>query len=160
MIEPSGGRAGVHGLKWLNAGYNLEQIESLRQRLMYQKDIGRVERAMRQFGITVKREYEFIASQVNRYISDPKLKITVLQAAAIDPTRLISGTKETQAARHMFVGGVPPEARRPSPSFPPKHVPRNEGLGGTEGGRRGVGREGQILPEQRVITGDTRFNPH
>ena len=70
MIEPSGGRAGVHGLKWLNAGYNLEQIESLRQRLMYQKDIGRVERAMRQFGITVKREYEFITSQVNRYISN------------------------------------------------------------------------------------------
>ena len=54
----------------------------------------------------LKREYEFIASQVNRYISDPKLKITALQAAAIDPTRLISGTKETQAARHMFVDGV------------------------------------------------------
>ena len=65
MIEPSGGRAGVHGLKWLNVGYNLEQIESLRQRLMSQKDIGRVERAMREFGITVKRDVIQLVKQYN-----------------------------------------------------------------------------------------------
>lgn len=65
MIQPSGGRAGVHGLKWLNAGYNLEQIESLRQQLLAQKDIGRVQRAMRKCGITVKRDVIQLVKQYN-----------------------------------------------------------------------------------------------
>jgi hypothetical protein len=52
-------------------------------------------------------EYEFVAEQVNRYINQPKLKISKLQAAAIDPTRYVRpGAKDTEAALHMFVDGV------------------------------------------------------
>ncbi|MGB0384760.1 MAG: hypothetical protein ACPGWR_08065 [Ardenticatenaceae bacterium] len=197
-----GGRAGVRVDGWQQAGYNLEELESLRQHFLRQNDIGAVQRAMRQVGISVDRatlhlvkrynfdsqgigfsylnfaawrrlvsgkgtigdatyivhemaeikelrgiqqqtsfdfmgkgvqklprkprrrwesdfdryyklshskaleaEYEFLIKEVNRYVSDPKLKITKLQAAAIDPTRRIKGF-ETEAARHMFVDGV------------------------------------------------------
>ena len=55
----------------------------------------------------LEAEYEFVTEQINRYINDPKLKITKLQAAAIDPTRYVRhGIKITEAARHMFVDGV------------------------------------------------------
>ncbi|MGB0386574.1 MAG: hypothetical protein ACPGWR_17330 [Ardenticatenaceae bacterium] len=204
MILPSGGRAGVYGHQWIKAGYNLDEIEQLRQELLSRNDYGPVQRALQKMGISVKRsiiqavkrynfdssgiaytyenytawrrlatskgtigdvayviheiaevkeleriqsetgfdfmgraykkltkkrraqwmhdfnryyypahsialerEYEFIAEEVNRYISDPNLKITRLQAAAIDPTRLLNlRTKETEAAKHMFVDGV------------------------------------------------------
>ena len=48
-----GGRAGVHVGGWLNAGYNLEDLESLRQELLRRKDIRSVQRAMRQVGLAV-----------------------------------------------------------------------------------------------------------
>lgn len=198
-----GGRVGPYMDGWLKAGYNFEQLESLRQKLLRQNDIGSVQRAMRQVGISVDRgtlylvkrynfdsqgigfgysnftawrrlvtgrgtigdasyivheiaevkelqriqqqtnfdfmglgverlsrkprrqwesdfdryykrshskaleaEYEFLIKEINPYIPDPKLKITKLQAAAIDPTRRIKGI-ETEAARHMFIDGVP-----------------------------------------------------
>ena len=199
-----GGRAGIHVDGWEKSGYNLDDLESVRQHLLRQNDIGPVQRAMQQVGITVDRatvqlvkrynfdsqgigfiyrnltawrrlasgkgtisdaaymvheiaevkelqriqqqtgfdfigqgverlsrrqlgqwksdfdryyrlshskaleaKYEFVAKEINRYINVPKLKITRLQAAAIDPTRYVKhGTKETEAARHMFVDGV------------------------------------------------------
>lgn len=56
----------------------------------------------------LEREYEFIASQVNRYINEPKLKVSKLQSAAIDPTRYRSPiVEETETSWYMFVGGVP-----------------------------------------------------
>lgn len=197
-----GGRAGPYMDGWLKAGYNVEELESLRQQLLRQNDIGPVQRAMRQVGISVDRatlhlvkrynfdsqgigfsylnftawrrlvtgrgtigdasyivheiaevkelqriqqqtnfdfiglgvdrlsrkprrrwesdfdryyklshskaleaEYEFLIEEINAYIPDTKLKITKLQAAAIDPTRRIKGL-ETEAARHMLVDGV------------------------------------------------------
>ena len=204
MILLSGGRAGVYGNEWIKAGYNLDQIEQLRQVLLSRNDYGQVQRALQEIGVSVKRsmiqaikrynfdssgiaytyenhtawrrlatskgtigdvayliheiaeveelqriqsetgfdfmgksyyqwtkkrrgqwmhdfnryyypahsialqqEYEFIAEQVNRYISNPKLNVSRLQAAAIDPTRLSNlRTKETEAAKHMFVDGV------------------------------------------------------
>jgi hypothetical protein len=55
----------------------------------------------------LEAEYEFVTQQINRYINDPKLKITKLQAAAIDPTRYVRpGAEDTEAALHMFVDGV------------------------------------------------------
>lgn len=55
----------------------------------------------------ISAEYEFVAEQVNRYINDRKLKLTKLQAAAIDPTRRITpSAKETEAAEHMFIDGI------------------------------------------------------
>ena len=204
IIEVGGGRAGVHEYDFANAGYNLDQLESLRQQLLRRNDIGQVQKAMQQLGIKVARnilhavkrynfdsqgigfrydnytswrrlatgsgtigdaaylvheiaeveelqriqrqtgfdfmgrnvdalprskrlqwpsdfdryyneahskalsaEYEFVAEQVNRYINDRKLKLTKLQAAAIDPTRRIKpSAKETEAAEHMFVNGI------------------------------------------------------
>ena len=199
-----GGRAGIHIDGWLKAGYNLDDLESIRQHLLRQNDIASIQRAMRQVGIIVDRatvhlvkrysfdsqgigfsyrnitgwrrlasgkgiigdaayivheiaevqelqriqqqtgfdfmgqsvpklprrqlaqwksdfdryyrqshskaleaEYDFVVKEINRYINIPKLKITRLQAAAIDPTRYVKhGTKETEAARHMFVDGI------------------------------------------------------
>ena len=74
MIQPSGGRAGVRGKEWLNAGYSLEKIESLRQQLLAQNDIGRVLKALREFGISVRRD---IIQAVKRYNFDsPKIAFT------------------------------------------------------------------------------------
>jgi len=50
-----GGRAGIHVGGWLKAGYNLDELESVRQHLLRQNDIAAIQRAMRQVGITVDR---------------------------------------------------------------------------------------------------------
>lgn len=193
----------------MQAGYKLHQIESLRQKLLSQNDVGKVQRALRKLGMRVQRniiqavknyifdsqgiaftypnyiawrrlvtkkgmigdaafmvhemaeieelqriqrqtgfdfmgrkvshsrysskrsrrerkrwptdfnryykeahskaleaEYRFIASQVES-VTNGAIKISFLQAAAIDPTRYISPrTNETEAARHMFVDGM------------------------------------------------------
>ena len=54
----------------------------------------------------LKAEYEFLAEQVTQ-VTNGRVKISKFQAAAIDPTRRIGGkTEDTEAARHMFIGGV------------------------------------------------------
>ena len=55
MMEQSGGRAGPHEFGFLQAGYELDQIEGLRQELLSQNDVGKVQKAIRKLGIRVKR---------------------------------------------------------------------------------------------------------
>lgn len=208
FIEHGGGRAGAHELDFLEAGHELDEIDSLRQELLSQNDVGKVQRALRKLGIRVqpniiqavknyifdsqgiaftyenyaawrrlvtgkgvigdaaflvhemaevkelqriqretgfdfmgrkafdstyprsrrerkrwqsdfKRyyrqahskalevEYRFIASQVET-VTNGVIKISFLQAAAIDPTRRIKrGLKETEAALYLLVDGAP-----------------------------------------------------
>jgi hypothetical protein len=204
MIEQSGGRAGPNEFDFVNAGYKLDEIEPLRQQLLSQNDVGKVQKAIRKLGLRVKRgiiqavknynfdsqglgftyenyaawrrlatgkgtigdaaylvheiaeveelqriqretgfnfmgrnfnrltrkqrkrwrsdflayflsshskalekEYEFVAEQVNLYIDDEPLKLSKLQAAAIDPTRRIKdSTGDTEAWRYMLVEGI------------------------------------------------------
>ena len=199
IIKHSGGRAGLHEYGWVKAGYNLDEVESLRQELLARKDVGKVQQALRELGVGVKRdiiqavknynfdsqglgfiydnytawrrlatgrgtigdvaylvhemteveqlqqiqretgfdfygppdlrklsraerqrwesdfdryyrqshskalekEYNFIAKEVNRYIANPKWKLSFLQAAAIDPTR------DDEALTYMHFEGVP-----------------------------------------------------
>lgn len=55
----------------------------------------------------LEAEYEFIAEQVFK-VTNRRVKISTLQAAAIDPTRLIGdGTEDTEAYRYMLVDGMP-----------------------------------------------------
>lgn len=56
MIEHSGGRAGVHEYGWVLADYNLNDIESLRQELLRQNDIGQIQKAMQKLGIRIRRD--------------------------------------------------------------------------------------------------------
>lgn len=57
--------------------------------------------------IALEAEYKFIAQQVIE-VSNGRVKISFLQAAAIDPTRHIrDGAEETEAALHLFVEGRP-----------------------------------------------------
>jgi hypothetical protein len=54
----------------------------------------------------LKAEYQFVAQQIIK-VTNGTVTISVLQAAAIDPTRYISlRTNETEAARHMIVDGM------------------------------------------------------
>jgi len=61
----SGGRAGPYMDGWLTAGYNLEELESLRQQLLRQNDMGSVQRAMRQVGISVDRATLHLVKRYN-----------------------------------------------------------------------------------------------
>lgn len=54
-IIHGGGRAGPHEWGWVAAGYDLDQVESLRLQLLAQNDYGQVQKAMQQVGITVDR---------------------------------------------------------------------------------------------------------
>lgn len=55
----------------------------------------------------LEAEYQFIAEQVFK-ITNGRVKISTLQAAAIDPTRLIGdNTEDTEAFRYMLVDGMP-----------------------------------------------------
>ena len=56
IIEYSGGRAGIHEYGWLNAGYELKKVESLRQELLSQNDVGKIQQALAKLGIRVKRD--------------------------------------------------------------------------------------------------------
>lgn len=201
ITDHSGGRAGVHEVVFFQAGYALNKIEPLRQNLIRQNDIGKVQRALRKLEIKVKRdiiravkvynfdsqglaftyenyaawrrlatgrgrigdaayliheiaeveelryiqsqtsfnfmkrdfkrfrelkrwqddferyyrqahskaleaEYQFIVLQLFN-VTNGRLNISFLHAAAIDPTRYVSlRTKETEAAKYMFVDGV------------------------------------------------------
>lgn len=203
IAEHGGGRAGVHDFGWRGAGYNLDEVEPLRQKLLRANDYGQVQKAMRQLGINVDRailqavkrynfdsqgvgfrydnytswrklatgkgtigdaaylvheiaevkelqriqqksgfdfmgryfdtlprrrqgpwrhdfnryykashskaleaEYEFVVEQIIK-VTNGSVKISIFQAAAIDPTRYVKpGSKDTEAARHMFVDGV------------------------------------------------------
>lgn len=55
MIEYSGGRAGVHEYGWARAGYKRDEIESLRQQLLSQNDVGKIQQALHKLGIRTKR---------------------------------------------------------------------------------------------------------
>ena len=66
-MEQSGGRAGPHEFGFAQAGYELDQIEGLRQELLSQNDVGKVQRALRKLGITVKRN---IIQAVKNYVFD------------------------------------------------------------------------------------------
>lgn len=65
FIEHGGGRAGPHELGFVQAGYELDQIDSLRQTLLSQNDVGKVQRALRKLGILGKRD---IIQAVKNYI--------------------------------------------------------------------------------------------
>ena len=55
----------------------------------------------------LEKEYSFVAEQVNLYIDDEELKLSKLQAAAIDPTRRIKDQSgDTEAWRYMLVEGM------------------------------------------------------
>jgi len=55
-IEQSGGRAGLHEFGWLQAGYDLDEVESIRQTLLRQNDYGKVQQALQKLGIEVRRD--------------------------------------------------------------------------------------------------------
>ena len=55
MIEQSGGRAGPNEFGFIEAGYNQDEIEPLRQQLLSQNDVGKVTGAIRKLGLRVKR---------------------------------------------------------------------------------------------------------
>ena len=55
MIEQGGGRAGLHEEGWSRAGYKPDEIDRLRLELIRQNDVGKVQRAMRKLGISLKR---------------------------------------------------------------------------------------------------------
>ena len=203
MVEHGGGRAGIHNFGWRRAGYNLDELEPLRQQLLRANDYGQVQKSMRQLGINVDRatlqavkrynfdsqgvgfrydnytswrklatgkgtigdaaylvheiaevkelqriqqksgfdfmgkyfdtlprrrqgpwkhdfnryykashskaleaEYEFVVEQIIK-VTNGSVKISVLQAAAIDPTRRVRlGSEDTEAALHMLVDGM------------------------------------------------------
>lgn len=67
MIEYSGGRAGPNEYGWIQAGYQPEQIEDLRQQHLSQKDAGKIQRALQKLGLIVKRT---TIESVKRYIFD------------------------------------------------------------------------------------------
>lgn len=55
----------------------------------------------------LEAEYDFIAEQVVN-ATNGRVKISRLQAGAIDPTRLIKhGSEETEAALYLLVDGIP-----------------------------------------------------
>lgn len=55
----------------------------------------------------LKKEYEFVVKQI-RQVTNGRVKISKLQAAAIDPTRRIrDGAEETEGALHLLVEGRP-----------------------------------------------------
>lgn len=55
----------------------------------------------------LEAEYEFIAEQVFK-VTNGRINISTIQAAAIDPTRLIGDkTRDTEAFRYMLVDGMP-----------------------------------------------------
>ena len=56
IIKQSGGRAGLHEYGWAKAGYDLDEVESLRQELLARKDVGKVQQALRKLGMSVKRD--------------------------------------------------------------------------------------------------------
>jgi len=60
FMEIGGGRAGVHSYRWVQEGYNLDQVEPLRQELLAINDVGQVQKALQQVGIVVDRERELI----------------------------------------------------------------------------------------------------
>lgn len=55
-IEHSGGRAGLHEFGWLRAGYDLDEVESIRQTLLRQNEVGKVQQALQKLGIYVRRD--------------------------------------------------------------------------------------------------------
>lgn len=55
-IKQSGGRAGLHEFGWLQAGYDLDEVESIRQTLLRQNDYGKVQQALQKLGIEVRRD--------------------------------------------------------------------------------------------------------
>lgn len=54
-MRHGGGRAGPHEWGWAEAGYDLSEVESLRLKLMAQNDYGKVQRAIKQVGVSVAR---------------------------------------------------------------------------------------------------------
>lgn len=54
-IEHSGGRAGLHEFGWVRAGYDLDEVESIRQTLLGQNDVGKVQQALQKLGISIRR---------------------------------------------------------------------------------------------------------
>lgn len=67
MLEYSGGRAGPNEYEWVEAGYNLEDVEQLRQELLKRNDVGQIQKAMQGVGISVERN---VLKLVKRYVFD------------------------------------------------------------------------------------------
>jgi len=67
FTEVGGGRAGIHEFGWRMAGYNLHEIEPLRQKLLRQNDYAPIQKAMQQLGIVVSQA---ILRAVKRYNFD------------------------------------------------------------------------------------------
>lgn len=65
LMEIGGGRAGVHEYRWLQEGYNLDEVEPLRQQLLAIKDVGQVQKALRQVDIIVNRRVVAAVKQYN-----------------------------------------------------------------------------------------------
>lgn len=63
-IIHGGGRAGPHEWGWVAAGYDLDEVESLRLQLLAQNDYGQVQKAMQQVGITVDRALLHLVKQI------------------------------------------------------------------------------------------------
>lgn len=64
-MEIGGGRAGVHEYGWLQEGYNLDEVEALRQQFLAIKDVGQVHKALQQVGIVVNRRVVAAVKQYN-----------------------------------------------------------------------------------------------
>lgn len=62
-----GGRAGPHEWGWVQADYELSEVEPLRLQLLAQNDYGQVQKAMQQVGVKVSRA---LLRQVKRYNFD------------------------------------------------------------------------------------------
>lgn len=58
MIQHSGGRAGPNEFGFINAGYNLNEIEPLRQQLLSQNDVGQV------LGKSAQQRLDYYHSQI------------------------------------------------------------------------------------------------
>jgi hypothetical protein len=81
------------------------RLRSRRERKRWPSDFKRYYREAH--NTALKAEYRFIASQVET-VTNGVIKISFLQAGAIDPTRRIKrGLKETEAALYLLVDGAP-----------------------------------------------------
>ena len=53
LVRHSGGRVGAHQWGWVEAGYDLSEVESLRLKLIAQNDYGKVQKAIKQVGVSL-----------------------------------------------------------------------------------------------------------
>lgn len=64
-MEIGGGRAGVHEYRWVQEGYNIDEVDPLRQELLAINDVGQVQKALQQVGIVVDRRVVAAVKQYN-----------------------------------------------------------------------------------------------